>query len=382
MTASLPYSLYRTDQVRDGERKIAADLGVEMYTLMDRAGQAAFQTLQERWPEAKTILIACGGGNNGGDGYVVAKLAIEAGFNVQVWAAVDPSLLQGDAELAFKAFVAAGGKAERGSFPDIACDLLVDALLGTGLNRPVSPDYAEAITAINQCPCPVLSIDVPSGLDANKGVVLGKAVRATATITFVALKQGMFTGVARDYCGDIVFDGLGIFAAFEANIAPSATLLLADNVQHLEPQRKRSAHKGQLGRLICIGGQKGMGGAIILCGQAALRTGAGLVSLLTAEVNMPAILARQPELMTMFWRERQGGEILEHTLSWGDVIAIGPGLGLSSWSRHLFDGALAMNVPMVLDADALNLLAQYPCRYGNWVLTPHPGEAARLLSKA
>ncbi|MDD1781514.1 NAD(P)H-hydrate dehydratase [Enterovibrio sp. ZSDZ35] len=382
MTASLPYSLYRTDQVRDGERKIAADLGLEMYTLMDRAGNAAFQILRDRWPEAKTILIACGGGNNGGDGYVVAKLAIEAELNVRVWSAADPSALQGDAKQAFNAFEMVGGKAEQRSFPDTSCDLIVDALLGTGLNRPVSPHYADAIATINQQQIPVLSIDVPSGLNANSGVVMGKAVCATCTITFVALKQGQFTGVARDYCGDIVFDGLGIFDAFEANISPSAHLLLAENVQHLEPVRKRSAHKGHLGRLICIGGQKGMGGAIILCGQAALRTGAGLVSLLTAEVNTPAIIARQPELMTMFWQEHQGGEILEHTLSWGDVIAIGPGLGVSNWSRHLFDGALAMNVPMVLDADALNLLAQYPCRYGNWVLTPHPGEAARLLSKS
>ncbi|PKF50129.1 NAD(P)H-hydrate dehydratase [Enterovibrio nigricans] len=382
MTASLPYSLYRTDQVRDGERKIASDLGVKMYTLMLRAGIAAFHTLRKRWPDAKTMLICCGAGNNGGDGYVIARLALAEGIGVHVWSPVDPLTLQGDALAALKAYQAQGGRISTGSLPPLSFDLVVDALLGTGLNRQVSSAYLEVIAAINRSQIPVLSVDVPSGLDANTGTIWGKAINASVTITFVALKQGLFTGMARDHCGDIVFDGLEIDDTFASTFTPSAILLQPKNIQHLEPTRKKSAHKGQFGRLICIGGQKGMGGAITLCGQGALRTGAGLVTLLTAEVNMPAILARQPELMTQFWRERQGGEVLEHILAWADVIAVGPGLGLSNWSRHLFDGALAMNVPMVLDADALNLLAQYPCRYGNWVLTPHPGEAAKLLSKS
>ncbi|OEE63580.1 bifunctional ADP-dependent (S)-NAD(P)H-hydrate dehydratase/NAD(P)H-hydrate epimerase [Enterovibrio norvegicus] len=379
MVASLPHSLYRSDQVRDGERKIAEDLGVDMYTLMERAGAATYQCLRQYWSTAKTVLICCGSGNNAGDGYVIGRLALEDGLFVQLHSLVEPCSLTGDAATAKDAFEKAGGAISMSLDLRDPPDLMVDALFGTGLNRRIRGDYASVIQAMNATDAPCLAVDIPSGLCANTGSVFGCAIEADVTMSFVALKQGMFTGKARDHVGDVVFDGLGIDSAFEAAFPSSVTRLGKHRANAIEPQRKRTSHKGSVVRVMCIGGQQGMGGAILLCGQAALRSGAGLVSLLTAEANMPAILARQPELMTRHWKRSDGADVLDNILTWADVIAIGPGLGQSSWARQLFDGALATNLPMVLDADALHFLRQYPRRYANWVLTPHPGEAAKLL---
>ncbi|WP_394212133.1 NAD(P)H-hydrate dehydratase [Enterovibrio calviensis] len=386
MTASLPHSLYRSDQVRDGERKIASDLGVKMYDLMTHAGSAVFNVLCQRWPEADKILICCGSGNNGGDGYVVGRLALEAGLNVTLWSACDPLKITGDALLAQQAFVKQGGTISTGDLPDEPRDLIIDALLGTGLSRDVSGCYRDAIASINASSSPVLAVDIPSGLHADTGGVLGGAVSADITVTFVALKQGLFTGKAVDHCGELIFDGLDIGQAFEAHIPTSVTLLCSEQARQLEPTRCQSAHKGHFGRLLCIGGEKGTGGAIILCGQAALRTGAGLVALLTHETNVTAILARQPELMTRQWEEKRGSKALNEILAWADVIALGPGLGQSAWSKRVFDAALESCKPMVIDADGLTLLSRDPCRnqrqnqQNNWILTPHPGEAATLLN--
>lgn len=379
MSASLPHSLYRSDQVRDGERKIAADLGVEMYSLMERAGQAAFNALQTHYPNAKSILVCCGSGNNGGDGYVIARLAIEAGLTVTLWSLAEPFKLQGDALTALQKFTAVGGVIHQGTTPCGEFDVIVDALFGTGLSREVSGKYLSAIEAINRTHCPVIAVDLPSGLDADTGRIWGDAVVADLTVSFVALKQGLFTGKARDCCGDILYDGLGIGEEFAAHIPGSAKLLDRQSAATLEPVRERSAHKGNVGRVLCIGGQRGMGGAIILCGQATLRVGAGLVAVLTDESHVPALLARQPELMTRWWQECEGLASLDTQLEWADVIAIGPGLGASNWARLLFAQAVASGKPLVVDADALNLLADNPTYCDNWILTPHPGEAANLL---
>ncbi|MGF1768114.1 NAD(P)H-hydrate dehydratase [Enterovibrio makurazakiensis] len=379
MAASLPQSLYRSDQVKRGERKIASDLGVEMYDLMERAGLAAFCLLRQRWPEAKKILITCGSGNNGGDGYVVGRLAIEAGLQVVLWSASDPETLTGEARTAKQAFLAQSGVILSADLPSEPFDLIVDALFGTGLSRAVEGHYRNAIKVINASGSPVLAIDIPSGLHADTGSVFGDAINADCTISFVALKQGLFTGKAADHCGYIVFDGLGIHEAFEAHIPTSVTLLGVNLLKDFQPVRRRSAHKGQCGRLLCIGGQQGMGGAIILCGQAALRTGAGLVALLTDKTHINAILARQPELMIRQWQKEDGAQALSSVIHWADVLALGPGLGQSVWARALFEAALASQLPVVVDADALSLLSHFPHNYDHWVLTPHPGEAARLL---
>lgn len=380
MGASLPHSLYRADQVRNGERKIAADLGVEMYTLMESAGLAAYQSMRSRWPAASKILVLCGGGNNGGDGYVIARLAIEAGLSVTLWSVVDPSKLTGDALTAKERYLQKGGAITRDKPAQTEVEVVVDALLGTGLCRTVTGAFLEAVKWINQQDCSVLAVDIPSGLDADTGAIWGEAVHASVTVTFVALKQGLFTGQARARCGECVFDGLGIGEAFESSFPPAAIRVDAKWADALLPPRSPVVHKGNVGRVLCIGGQRGMGGAVILCGQAALRTGAGLVALLTDGSNLTAALSRQPELMTREWDSSQDAQILTESLAWADVLALGPGLGQSEWSKALFAAAMSASKPMVVDADALNLLAASPRYAENWVLTPHPGEAAKLLS--
>ncbi|WP_150137173.1 NAD(P)H-hydrate dehydratase [Candidatus Enterovibrio altilux] len=380
MMSNLPPMLYRSAQVRDGERKIIEELGVSMHILMERAGFVAYQLLRKRWPEATCILVCCGGGNNGGDGYVIAKLAKKNGLRVQLYSVVDLCLLRGDVLAAKMAFEQAGGHVDSMLNINDPPDVVVDAIFGTGLNRSIKGSFEKTINVVNALNVPCLSIDVPSGLCADTGNVFGNAIVADVTICFVALKQGLFTGKAADYTGDIIFNGLGINDVFTFKTSASATLLQSNQAKFLNPIQSRSSNKGAMGRLLCIGGQKGMGGAILLCGQAALRSGAGLVSLLTSESNLIGILVRQPELMTCFWKRSQGTEALERMLMWADTIALGPGLGRSCWARQLFNSALATKLPMVLDADALHFLAKYPHRYENWVLTPHPGEAAKLLN--
>lgn len=173
MGASLPHSLYRADQVRNGERKIAADLGVEMYTLMESAGLAAYQSMRSRWPAASKILVLCGGGNNGGDGYVIARLAIEAGLSVTLWSVVDPSKLTGDALTAKERYLQKGGAITRDKPAQTEVEVVVDALLGTGLCRTVTGAFLEAVKWINQQDCSVLAVDIPSGLDADTGAIWG-----------------------------------------------------------------------------------------------------------------------------------------------------------------------------------------------------------------
>ncbi|RXJ73390.1 bifunctional ADP-dependent NAD(P)H-hydrate dehydratase/NAD(P)H-hydrate epimerase [Veronia nyctiphanis] len=381
MDKSLPHLLYTADQVRQGERIIASELGVDLYDLMERAGKAAFSTLIEYWPNASRIAIICGSGNNAGDGYVIGRLALEAGLSVSVTALTSPQSLSGDAKRAFDNFYHAGGRVTDSiSVTDV--DVAVDAILGTGANRALQGAYLDAVECLNASSVPVMSVDIPSGLHADTGAVLGNAVEAAVTVSFIALKQGMFTGKARQHIVEVLFVGLGLDESFQARFSPSAKRLAILGHVPAYPRRRAAAHKGHFRRVLCVGGHSGMGGAIILAGQATLRAGAALVSLCTQAEHITAALIRQPELMTMPYAECEDGSNLITSFEWAEVIAIGPGLGQSDWSRILFKNALMNSSPMVVDADALNLLAEKPIRRENWILTPHPGEAARLLKKS
>ena len=374
---ALPDALYTPEQVRALDHAAIHDSGVPGWVLMHRAGRCAWRLLASRYPHARRILVLCGGGHNGGDGFVIARLAAEAGHPVDLCVLTDLQALEGDAGLA--AQQACECLTPTAFTPELAtqADVIVDALLGTGLDRPVTGHFAEVIDAVNAAGQPVMAVDVPSGLSAATGKVLGTAVRAAVTPTFIGLKRGLLTGDAPDYAGEVLFNDLGVPARVYQGITPAAQRFPATALSRYLPVRPRGAHKGAFGHALVIGGDRGLGGAVRIAGEASARSGAGLVSVATRSEHVAPCLAAQPELMVQGIDQP---ELIAPLLEKASVVAIGPGLGQDeAWGRRLFGAALAAGRPLVVDADALNWLAQSPVARPDWVLTPHPGEAARLL---
>ncbi|HHM06343.1 MAG TPA: NAD(P)H-hydrate dehydratase [Gammaproteobacteria bacterium] len=376
MTA-LPQALYRAAEVRELDRIAIHEMGIPGITLMNRAGEAVWRQLQERWPRAHRIVVLCGTGNNGGDGFVVARLAREAGRAVSVSVIGEESAIGGDARHAFEAMVDAGVRPRILDVPALEeADVLVDALLGTGLDRPLAGAPGAAVTAINGAGRPVIAVDVPTGLHADTGRVLGVAVRACHTVTFIGLKQGLFTATGPELTGTLSYDDLGIPAAVFARVPAAALRIVPAALAAWLPPRPPGAHKGQFGHVLVVGGAPGMGGAARLAACAAARSGAGLVSIATHPEHAHAGMVLQPELMC------HGISVaaeLEPLLARATVVVVGPGLGRGAWARSLLSRIWQAPQPLVVDADALNALAAAPRRRTDWVLTPHPGEAARLL---
>ena len=372
----MPIGVYAAVQVRAMDRHAMEVDRIPGYTLMQRAGDAALSALRRAWPGAFQITVVCGAGNNAGDGYVLARLARAAGMQVNVCALVDPRRLTGDAARAHADFAAEGGRHAGFTGAGLAgTDVVVDALFGTGIDRPVDGAMRDCIEAINASGLLVLALDLPSGLDADTGLVHGAAIAATRTITFVALKTGLYLGEAPDHVGVLEFAGLGVPESARTLQTPVLLRMQADLLEAALPRRRRASHKGDHGRVLIVGGIA-MAGAARLAGAAALRSGAGLVTVATSAAGIAPIVAGCPELICVAPRSAPG---LESLLDAADVVAIGPGLGRGRRTRRLFDAALAAEKPLVLDADALSLLAERPQKRSDWILTPHPGEAARLL---
>jgi ADP-dependent NAD(P)H-hydrate dehydratase / NAD(P)H-hydrate epimerase len=369
----LPLTLYRTDQVRELDRIAIQERGIPGFQLMSRAGYEVFQCIRNKWPETRSLAVFCGAGNNAGDGYIIAGLALQAGLIVSVYSLADPINLKGDALTAYRNFVEAKGEVIPFQLEEfIDADVIVDALLGTGLDRPVTGLYALAIQAINQSPVPIVAVDNPSGLNADTGNVMGYAVKADCTVTFIALKQGLFTGQAPDYCGEIFYASLAVPDAIFQDVLPSAVRVVKTPL----PRRDRCAHKGNYGHVLIVGGDRGYSGATRLAGEAALRVGAGLVSVATRSEHAGLMNLSRPELMCH--GVETAGQ-LAVLLEKATVVVIGPGLGQSDWAKELLMAAITAEKPMIIDADGLNLLALSPVINPDWILTPHPGEAARLL---
>jgi len=377
--SSLPVAVHTADQVRALDRHAIDDLHIPSYTLMTRAGEAALGVLRSCWPSAQHIAIVCGPGNNGGDGYVLARLARARRLEVVAVGLHEPGRLEGDARRAHDDFVAAGGTVTAWHAHCLrGADVIVDAIFGVGLSRPVAGIAAEAIAAINDSERHVLALDIPSGLHADTGEVLGCAVRAARTLAFIGLKLGFYLGDGPNCTGVVMFDPLELPPQALTQVDAAATLIDEPSVAELLPPRRRTAHKGQQGSVLVIGGNIGMAGAARMAGEAALRAGAGLVTVATRSENVPAIVGARPELMC---RGITSAEELTALIGRADVIALGPGLGQDDWAKTMFDTALGSNQRTVIDADALNLLAHSPRANRQWILTPHPGEAGRLLGK-
>ncbi len=376
----LPVNAYRAAQVRELDRRAIENSGISGLTLMQRASAAALRELRWRWPGAMQLAVVCGPGNNGGDGLLLAVQAKAAGLEPRVMMLGDAAKLKGDAARAFSELTQAGLSAQAfdGSVLDQA-DVIVDALLGTGLARPVEGEYYDAIHAINAAHAKgkqVLALDVPSGLDADRGVPLGVAVEADVTVCFIGLKLGLLTGSGPQHAGRLVFAGLDVEQAVHDGMLPAALRVTQEQRRPFLPARRRDAHKGDHGHVLLVGGDLGMSGAIHLAGEACLRAGAGWASVATRAAHAGLITQSRPELMCHGVEQLSD---LTALLARASVIALGPGLGKADWGRAMWKTLLASKLPLVLDADGLNLLSENPVQRNDWVLTPHPGEAARLL---
>ena len=378
LTSSLSYKLFRADQVREKEGQAAANSSCDMFTLMQRAGDEVFKQCLELMPNSDVYLVLVGQGNNAGDGYIAAINAKLAGKQVHLCAVEPERTLDGDAGKAQQRWLDSGGSINGFDAALLEkSDVVIDALLGTGINSYIRNEFADIIDAVNASSTPVVSVDVPSGLDANTGQSLGRCVQADITVTFVGIKPGLVTGAGKQSCGKLVYADLGIGKAFQALAKASATMLNIDHFKGMGP-REINSHKGTYGRLLCIGGNRGTAGAIRLASEAALRGGAGMVRVYTHESSVVQVSAGRPELMVTDFN-------LEDALAWATCVVIGPGLGQDEWAESAFETTMkhcqSQNKPVVIDADALNLLCQQSTAYtlSDSILTPHAGEAARLL---
>ena len=375
--SQLPYTLYRASEVRQLDSIAINGFAIPGIELMNRAGSAVFDELCIRWPGAHNIVVVCGAGNNAGDGYVVARLAHEKGYSVRLVALTNPDELGGDVSTAWGSARATGLAAEELDGASLSrADVVVDAILGTGLDREVKGRWAEIVEAINAAPVPVLAIDIPSGLHADTGCVMGHAILADVTVSFIGLKQGMFTAAGVDCCGVIGFDDLGVPSAAYQQVKAVCQRIDWIKQRDCLPVRPKNSHKGLYGHSLIVGGNYGMAGAVRLAAEAAARAGSGLTSVATRPEHVAAMAAARPEVM---WHGVANSHDLRRLIGQATVIAIGPGLGQDDWAIELFETVMQSGKPVVADADALNLLAYEPIQYSNWVLTPHPGEAARLL---
>lgn len=362
------------------DRQAIDHLGIPDLSLMERAGTRAYRVLRATWSDRRRVIVFCGTGNNGGDGYMIASLAKLDGLEVEVFQLGDAQRLRGDAAIIAERYLELGGARRPFSeVTDTEGAVLVDALFGTGLDRPVEGDWRQAILAMNASPSPVMAVDIPSGLHGDTGAVLGVAVQADVTMTFIALKGGLFTGAGPGHVGRLRFDDLEVPDDARKDMEPAAWRVSYEHVRSLLAPRDRTGHKGRYGHVLVVGGDHGMGGAVLLAGMSALRGGAGLVSVATREHHVPGLLAGSPELMVhAMGRQPKLGPLLERA----SVVLVGPGLSRSQWGQALLTQALDSGKPLVLDADGLNLLSEQPRHQDEWVLTPHPGEAARLLGRS
>lgn len=385
-------------EMRAIERVAIEEHGVPGIALMERAGAAVAQTARALLDPGGRAVVVCGGGNNGGDGWVAARLLRGAGREARVVALVAPSRLQGDAARACAAAVEAGVAytlvGDAAAVDTIAAatgDVLVDAIFGTGLSRPPDGIFAAAIERMNELRASgakVLAVDVPSGLSADTGHAAGACVHADATVTFAFQKRGLVLYPGAALAGEVAVADIGIPPAAAASVPVSCELLCPRDALALVPPRRRDAHKGDAGRVLVIAGSPGKTGAAHLALAGALRGGAGLVMLAARPEVLPFALAGRPEAMS-FALEGEGPlaaadrPALLEAARGVDALVIGPGIPRGPGTARLLRDVLAhAPTPAVLDADALNALAEEPALLGNWpspvVLTPHPGEMARM----
>ena len=371
--------LYDADGVRELDRIAIQEKGIPGLILMKRAAQSCVDVLLAEWCQAKSIAVLCGSGNNAADGFIIAGLLASRGLHVKASLVGRRPVPTSDAGSAFAYLeendVALTSVEE--ALQDV--DVIVDALLGTGIKGPVRDAYVEAIDLVSASGAGVLAVDLPSGLCADTGNSLGVCLRATHTVTFIGRKLGLFTADGPEYSGKVHFADLHVPPEVLERVQPVSEKLAYEQLKSLLKPRHRNAHKRNHGHLLIVGGDLGMPGAVVMSAQAALYAGAGLVSVATRAANTAAVVSSRPEAMV---RGVEHPDELQPLIEKASAIVLGPGLGMSDWGHWVFDLVISFDGPMVVDADGLNLLAKTACRADTRVLTPHPGEAGRLLNGA
>ena len=378
------------EMMRALDRRAMNEAGIPGVVLMENAGRAVFEFIRERFGPVRDQLISvyCGTGSNGGDGFVVSRYLSLAGARVRVQICGDEPRITGDAKTHFQLMTEIGVRPGLG---DPGPGLKVDALLGTGSSGAPRGEYAYTIRRLNADSYPTIAVDIPSGVDATTGRTPGEAVQATATVTFGYPKLGMFLAPGADCVGELIVDSIG-FPWELLKPEPVFTWSREEDLSGLIRTRPPEAHKGNFGHVLILGGSRGMSGAPAMAAEAALRTGAGLVTVAAPESAQTSVASRLPEVMTAPLPEENGGlsldgyPILRESSEKADVLCIGPGGGSAQQARELFIRALReIDKPAVVDADGLNALAQMSEPIGDrkspLIITPHPGECARLLGR-
>lgn len=361
-----PESVYRLDRAA-----VATDAFSEP-ELMQRAGARVWRAIDGRWPNLSSLTVFAGAGNNGGDAFVVALCARAQGVTVQLLVQGDLSRQSATSRHFRDLWEQNGGLCEAWQGQGIVGAVIVDGLLGIGLQRELDAHWQDLVTTINAAPQPCVAIDIPSGLNGESGIAQPVAVEAQLTITFIGRKTGQFLADGPDYCGELQFDDLGVSSEVRASVP--AALEVIESCQ-LPAPRKRNSHKNHFGNLLIIGGDQGMSGAVALAAQAALRSGAGVVTALV-HPDCRHHLAAFPEIMVLGW------DALEAKLADASVVVIGPGLGRSVDAQKCLASLCTAQQPMVIDASALDADFLKSLISRQRVITPHPGEAAVLLSSS
>jgi NAD(P)H-hydrate epimerase len=367
-------NLYGISQTREIEC-LAIESGLSALLLMKRAGFRAFNSAQSWFPAVKRVYVLCGAGNNGGDGFAFAQYAHLAGWQVDVGLVVSPAQIKTSESVSLLSELAALSILPKPYDVQICAqaDLIVDALLGIGLKAHLSADMTALIASINAFAKPVLALDIPSGLSADTGMSHGDAIVAKRTITFLTHKPGLVSADGPDFAGEVQVETLGVSEAIFEQVRPVSKLMHIEQTETgLEP-RKKNVHKGMFGQALVVGGDMGMLGAVMLAGQACAHAGAGVVRVVTRAASAPWVTMKCPEVMA--YGERQLVDFLERAT----VVAIGPGMSKNAWAKQLWQQVLLSDKPKIVDAGALRLLAEQPVHRDDWILTPHPGEAAALL---
>jgi hydroxyethylthiazole kinase-like uncharacterized protein yjeF len=390
-------------QSRELDRLSRDDYGIPSYSLMTRAGEAVADALVERFPDAVTdVLVVAGKGNNGGDGFVAGRRLIQDGFAVRAIFLGRASDLKGDAAHAHAEFRECGGKVIEvvdDSGVDAAFSkrptAVIDAIFGTGLNAEVKGISRRAIEIVNSFAVPTIAVDIASGVNADTGAVMGAAINSSFTVTFGYAKFGHVSYPGAEHCGELHVVDIGFAPRAIDQIVPRGRFLERADLQHLIRPRPVNSHKGMYGHPLVIAGSRGKSGAVLLASRAALRMGAGLVTAAVPESIQPIVAGGQAELMTEPIADRDGHfdgthapAALKMILEDKNVLIVGPGLGMNDDTKRLIEwlilDASERGRAMVIDADGLNALASLGCEIlkrarGPVVLTPHPGEASRLL---